>query len=151
MVRTCILAMCSTPNTYKTPCCWFHNHTPNFCGTRPVILEIRNRDTHVRTCNCTRSSTSVKRLANGPLTTYQNTRNPSSRFRYGKQGTCGTSARAHMRTCTCTTTMTCAICTTTWSLNTHKIWSQSAESFLSYGLAANFDTLHAACMYYLPG
>ena len=27
---------------------------------------------------------------------------------------------------------------------THQIWSQSAEPFLSYSLAANFDTSHAA-------
>ena len=40
--------------------------------------------------------------------------------------------------------MTCVICIAAWSLNTHQIWSQSAEPFLSYSSAANFDTLHAA-------
>ena len=37
-----------------------------------------------------------------------------------------------------------AICIATWSLNTHQIWSQSAQSFQSYNLTANFDTLYAA-------
>ena len=40
--------------------------------------------------------------------------------------------------------MTCVICIATWAANTHQIWSQPAEQFLSYSLAANFETLHAA-------
>ena len=40
--------------------------------------------------------------------------------------------------------MTSGICITTWSLTTHQIWWQSDQPFLSYSLAGNFDTPHAA-------
>ena len=36
--------------------------------------------------------------------------------------------------------MACVLCIATWSLNAHQIWSLSAEAFLSYSLAAIFDT-----------
>ena len=37
-----------------------------------------------------------------------------------------------------------AVCISSWSLNnTHQIWSQSAEPFSSYALAANFNVFHA--------
>ena len=35
VVRTCTRAMWSTCNTYKTHCCWSHNHKPNFSAIRP--------------------------------------------------------------------------------------------------------------------
>ena len=53
----------------------------------------------------------------------------------------------HVRTCARADVLhprTCVICVAPWSLNTHQIWSQSAEPFLSYSLAANFDTHHSA-------
>ena len=40
--------------------------------------------------------------------------------------------------------MTCRICVATWGLNTNQIWWQSAQPFLSYSLAGDFDTLRAA-------
>ena len=49
----------------------------------------------------------------------------------------------HLHVCN-TPPITCVICIAAWSLNTHRIWSLSAKPFLSYSLAANFDTPHAA-------
>ena len=70
-VRTCTRAMCSIRNTYRTHCCWSHNLTGNFGAIRSIILDIREMGAHVRTGRCNPSSTSVKRLYNGFLTTYQ--------------------------------------------------------------------------------
>ena len=45
--------------------------------------------------------------------------------------------------------MTYLICIAAWSLNIYQIWTQSAELFLRYSLATNFDTLRAARATYL--
>ena len=95
-------------------------------------------DAYVQVCP---SLPFVKSLANGPLTTYQiSAQSVQPLPRYGEEDT---SARAHVCTCWCTPPMTCITCIAAWSLNTYHIWSLSAEPFLSYSLAANFDTLHA--------
>ena len=58
-------------------------------------------------------------------------------------------AHLHVRTCRCTPPMTCVICIVAWSLNTHQILSPSAHPFLSYGLAANFNT-PSLCTCHVP-
>ena len=84
--------MCSTRNTYKTHGYRSHNYSPNFRTIRRAVLEIRKRGLHVRTCSSTRPVTSVKRLGNVSLTTYQISAQSVQPFPRCRQG--GTSARA---------------------------------------------------------
>ena len=94
---------------------------------------------HARTFSCTPPLTFAKRLANGCLKIYQISAQSVKPFpRYGEGGI---SARAHVDV---PFPMTCAISISAWSLNTRQIWLKSADPFLIYSLAANFDILHAA-------
>ena len=91
-----------------------------------VIPEIRKRGANMHF---------AKSLGSGSLTLYQISVQSIQPFmRYGK------GAHLHVHMCRCTPPITCALCTATWSLNTHQIWSQSVEHFLSYSPAGNFDT-----------
>ena len=80
-------------------------------------------------------------LINGPLhiLNFSSTRPTVSEIQ--KRGHICTCARAM---CRCTLPMACVTCIAAWSLITHQMWSLSAEPFLSYSLAAKFDTPHPA-------
>ena len=113
---------------------------PNFSAIRPAVTEIRKRGISARAHMS--PFTFTKRLANGLLTTHQlSAQSVRPVPRCGKRGI---STRAHVRTCRCTPPMTCLVYIAVRSRNTHQIWSQWAEPFLSNSLATNFDTLHAA-------
>ena len=95
----------------------------------------------VRTCRCTPPYTFVKHLANWSRTTpnFSAICPAFSEIRKMTHLQVRTCARADIPT----PPMTCVIHIATWCLNTHQIWSQLAEPFLSYSLAAKFDTIHA--------
>ena len=98
----------------------------------------------VCTCSCAPPPTLAKSLVSGSLTTSKFQRNPSNRSRDTEKG-----AHLHVRTCGYTPPMNCVICIVAWSLNTHQILSPSAHPFLSYSLAATFDT-HPLCKCRVP-
>ena len=77
----------------------------------------------------------VKRIASGPLITHQVSVQSVPPFpRYGKGGT---SARAHMRTCRCTRSMTSIKGIATWSLTTYRISAQPVQPFPRHGKGAH--------------
>ena len=94
---------------------------------------------NVRRCRCIPPMTCVICIATWSLNTYRSVAQCLQSFPRYEKG-----AHLHVLTCRCTVPMTCVICIATWSLNAHQIWSLSAEVFLSYSLAANFDIPHAA-------
>ena len=121
----------------KTHTLWSTNHTPNFSTICLAVPEIRK---WVRTCCCAPFFFCKKSLANGLQTTHQiSAQSVQPLTRYGKGDT---SACTHVQ-----------LNPTHDLRNTHRCLASkhtpnlvSAEPFLSYSLAANFDTLPAACV-----
>ena len=74
-------ASAESPIMCKTHSYWSPSHTPNFSAVHPAVPEIQKKDAHMLICSCTLriqmhvrtylTSPFVKRLGNGPLTTYQ--------------------------------------------------------------------------------
>ena len=76
------------------------NKTPKFRAKGPAVTEICKNGTHVRTCRCAPLVTSLKRIANGSLTTHRIENNASRRSHNIPKR----ERDAHVRTCSRTPT-----------------------------------------------
>ena len=122
----CVQLTCACPLiTVKAKSWWSPSHTPNFNAIRPYVPEIRKGGTHVRTCTCSPPITSVKRLANGSLSTYKTLAQSIQLFRDKKKGW----ARACVQLCP---TLQFYKSLANGSLTTYQISVQSVQPFPRY-------------------